>query len=123
MVLCFGADGHFALEMAHQGRCQDGADEHGHSRQGVAEVLASSDADCCGPCVDVSLSSDTMSQPITEVRHSLTASDHLAKVFSAASVEAIVDAKIDQEPPLVLVSGALRTPPALLAQRTIVLRI
>jgi hypothetical protein len=123
MVLCFGADGHFALEMAHQGRCQTTAGTHGHEQQASAEMLSGANADCCGSCVDVSLSSDTMSQPMTEVKHSLTASDHLSNVFSAASVEAIVAPKFDMGLPLVPMRASLRTSPALLVQRTIVLRI
>ena len=123
MVLCFGADGHFALEMAHQGRCQGGAETHGHDRTGAMELVASADSDCCGSCVDVSLSSNEMSQPMTEVKHSLTSSGHLDKVFPAASVEAISAPEFDLGPPVVPMRAALHTSPALLAQRTIVLRI
>ena len=123
MVLCFGADGHFALEMAHEGRCQGAADTHGHDRPAAMQLVASANGDCCGSCVDVSLSSGEMSQPMTEVRHSLTSSDHLDRTFSSASVEAIIDVQVDPGPPLVSMGAALRAPPALLAQRTIILRI
>jgi hypothetical protein len=123
MVLCFGADGHFALEMAHEGRCQGASDRHGHGRPDALELVASAGADCCGSCVDVSLSSDEMSQPMTEVRHSLTASDHLDKVLSAASVEAAIEVQTNPGPLLVSMGAALRASPALLAQRTIILRI
>lgn len=123
MVLCFGADGHFALKMAHQGRCQDTAGTHGHERQTSVEIRSGANADCCGSCVDVPLSSAEMSQPMSEARHSLTAVDHLARVFSAASVEAIIAPEIELSPPMVSMRAVLRTAPALLAQRTIVLRI
>jgi hypothetical protein len=123
MVLCFGADGHFAFEIAHQGRCQSAEGDTGHGRHGVVELAASDSADCCGNCVDVPLSSDTMSQPMTEVRHSLSLTDDLARVFSAASSSVDVDVETGLSAPRVLRSAPLRASPSLLAQRTIILRI
>ena len=123
VVLCFGADGHFALEMEHQGHCHDAEEGHGHGPQTTDQTLASAAADCCESCVDVSLSSDTMSQAVTKEKRSLTASDHLARAFSTVSAEAISAPEIDRSPPRVLMSAAMRASPALLVQRTIVLRI
>ena len=123
IVLCFGADGHFAFEMSHQGRCQDSGDAPGHGRHDVAEMLPSGSADCCGSCVDVSLSSDTMSQPMTEVKHSTSSTDELAGVFSAASFDTGIDVDLSLNVPRVPRCAPLRTSPSLLAQRTIILRV
>ena len=123
VVLCFGSDGHCAFEMSHQGCCQGDADTSGHGRNDVAEMLASSGVDCCGSCVDVSLSSDTMSQPITDVRDSLSSTDHMTGVLSAASFDTGIDVDVSLNAPSVLRCVPLRTSPSLLAQRTIVLRV
>lgn len=123
MVLCIADDWHFAVEPAHQGRCDRAGNSAGRAHGEAALSVASAVMSGVGACVDVSLSSDTMSQPMSLVRHSLTVSDHLAKVFSAASVVAMIVVEIDMGPPLVHMTAPLRTSPALLAQRTIVLRI
>ena len=123
MVLCFGADGHFAFEMSHQGRCQRDADTSGHGRNDIADMLANANSDCCGSCVDVSLSSDTMSQMMTEVRHSTSSTDETAGVLSAASFDTGIDVDVSLNAPSVLRCVPLRTSPSLLAQRTIVLRV
>jgi hypothetical protein len=124
MVLCFGADGHVAFEMAHEGRCQDAADAHGHGPQTIVQIAASASADCCGNCVDVSLSSDTMSQPMPEVRHSSSSKGELAGFFAATSCIAYatsLDAGLST--PRALPSASLRAAQSLLAQRTIILRV
>ena len=123
MVLCFGADGHIAFEMAYQGRCQDAADAPGHGRQTVVQMAASAGADYGGSCVDVLLSSDTMSQPMPEVRHSISSIGELARFFAATSC--ISYASLDSGPSTrrALPSASLRAAQSLLAQRTIILRV
>ena len=123
IVLCFGADGHVSFEISHQGRCQDADDAPGHGRHVVAQMLASSDADGCGPCVDVPLSSDTMSQPMTKVRQSSSSTDEMAGVFSAASFDTGIDVDVSLNAPSVLRCAPRRTSPSFLAQRTIILRV
>lgn len=120
LVLCIGADGHVALEMAHEGRCQDTGDAHGHRHASGLALLSTVDS---GSCVDVPLSSDDMSQPMTEVRHPLTSPNCLAHVFSAATAEAVIDMVADPGPSQIYPGAAMRASPALLSQRTIVLRI
>jgi len=55
-VLCLGDDGHVALEMPHSESCHNG--EHADSHDEAAFVQAVGDS---SHCVDLSLSSDTMS--------------------------------------------------------------
>ena len=54
VVLCVGPDGHIALEPAHEGRCHDSHTTPVHE----TPTLTQGETDCCGDCVDVSLSSD-----------------------------------------------------------------
>jgi len=122
LVLCISPDGHFALEMAHQGHCHDAADVSGHEHQAAAEVLSGVDAGCCD-CVDVSLPSDSMLQPVSEVRHGFWTEIDLGNVLAAPSVDAVVDTAIGPGSPRGPARTPLRASPALLAQRTIVLRI
>ena len=123
MVLCFGADGHFALEMSHQGRCQEAEHAPVHGGHAVAEMFAGTAADCCGDCVDVSLSLDIMARPMSESTRSLSAMDYLARVMTAASPGTAVDCSVNVGMPRVLQHARLRVSPALLAQRTVVLQI
>ena len=123
IVLCIGADGHIAFEAGYQGRCRNAAAAHDHERHGVVEMLAGTDSGCCGDCVDVSFSSQMMSQPRSEVRHGLPKTELLSKLFAASCEETAVDAAIGLGRPLLPGCAAPLASPALLAQRTIVLRI
>jgi hypothetical protein len=64
LVLCVGPNGHISFESAHEGKCHD-ADQR--SGQGPGMVSAEAE-DCCGGCVDVSLSSEYVSPVIKDVR-------------------------------------------------------
>jgi hypothetical protein len=55
-VLCFGTDGHVALEMPHSQSCSNG--KHADKCEGTVFTQAADDEE---HCVDVSLSLDTMS--------------------------------------------------------------
>jgi hypothetical protein len=123
MVLCIGADGHIALEMAHEGRCQDASDAPGHDHPGDLALTAVGGSDCCGDCVDLSLSSDAMSQPMPEVRHRQAPTDELTSILAASFTQAPLGARIGMGPLLLPRCGPPRASPALLAQRTVVLRI
>jgi hypothetical protein len=56
-VLCIGKDGHMALEVAKQGRCGTFSTP-ALSHEQITKALPSTDH--CGPCVDVSLSADSL---------------------------------------------------------------
>ena len=70
-VLCLGADGHMALETAHEVHCLHEGDADSHEHHADDEILAKVHGIFCGPCVDVSLSTDILSQSITQARHVL----------------------------------------------------
>ncbi len=123
MVLCFGADGHFSLEIAHQGRCHDADNARDHGKNVVTELLATAGADCCGSCVDVPLLSDTMSQMIIKVNRSTLSTDEMAGVLQAASFDTGIDIDVNLNALDVLRCAPLRTSPSLIEQRTIVLRV
>lgn len=53
MVLCFGADGHVALEPSHNGSCSTAENEPIHNAHGIAHVTEDDHADCTDNCVDV----------------------------------------------------------------------
>jgi hypothetical protein len=122
LVLCFGADGHVAFEIAHEGHCEDAHQEHGHDEQAGPRLLTGSDPECCPPCTDVPLSSDQMSQAVLKVKHGAGAADEMSKIFEALTIESCL---IWDNP-----SAAVSTPrtapsrasPRLAALRTIVLR-
>jgi len=69
MVLCIDAEGHFALEIAHQGRCRGQVESGNHRRHVGSSLVSSASVACCGDCVDVPLSLDTVSQLVKVVRH------------------------------------------------------
>lgn len=123
MVLCFGADGHFALKMSQHRHCEDTSDARGHGRHGAAEIFKNSSADCCSSCVDVPLSSDTMVLPMSDVRCSTSSAGRMTPVLSTASFDArdLSDRSLTARHALRCVR--LRTSPFLLVLRTIVLRV
>ena len=124
VVLCIGDDGHVALEVVHQGHCQDthGADEHG--QEAVPKQLAGTDARCCPSCVDVPLSSGTMFQFAPEVKRRVSAAHGMANTLTASAATATAGARSNPSPAsFVPPQKPTRASPALLAQRTIVLRI
>ena len=123
MVLCLGADGHFAFEMTHQGHCQDTEGGSDYGRHGVDELAASENADCCGGCVDMSLSSDIMSQSPTQVMHSLSLMNDLSQFFSTAPCRIDMGGETDLSASRALRSASLRVYPSILMLRTIILRI
>jgi hypothetical protein len=123
MVLCIGADGHIALEMAHEGRCQDAADAPGHDHSGDLALMAVGSSDCCGDCVDLSLASDAMSHPMPQLRQGQTPTDALISILAASFTQAPLGTRIDLSPLLLPRCDPSRASPSLLAQRTVVLRI
>lgn len=118
MVLCVGADGHVSLELAHQGRCRDSCASGSRGR--VSEIESNAQRDCCGGCVDVSLSSDTVLQLAKEVRRDRLLSD--TGYRGVGNARAVVGSS-DTACLMVLPGGQPCLSALLLAQRTIVLRI
>ena len=74
-VLCIRADGHLALEIAQNGRCgtlSTPVPPHAHHEhhKHIAQTLPSTDH--CGPCIDVSLSTNNIdNQPLLSAPSSL----------------------------------------------------
>jgi len=121
-VLCIGSDGHWALETAHEGHCHHAEESHEHGHTSPVGLLTEGEDDGCEDCIDVPLSPDTMSQPISQVRHGLSQTKDLDNVLAASSAKALIEPDIRAGPHL----GPALTPippPALLALRTIVLLI
>jgi hypothetical protein len=123
MVLCFADDGHFAIEVAHQDSCPDTAGDSGQERHGLFDRIASASEESRGNCVDLSLSSDTLSQPLSAVNHARSLVDNLARVYAAASDRVDVHVETGLREPCTPRSAPLRASPFLLALRTIVLRV
>jgi hypothetical protein len=123
LVLCVGAGGHVALEIAHGSHCEDAHEGREQDEQGELALTTGTDAQCCPPCVDVPLSSDTMSQPVSEVRRGAGPETSLGKllVASASGVGLAWDRTgVASSVPLPIAS---RASPFLSAHRTIVLRV
>jgi len=123
VVLCVGADGHFALEPAHQGRCQDTADVAEHDHSADASLLSAVDSACSEDCVDVSLLPDTMSQPASKVRHNRSNTDELVNVVAASLMKPFFNAGVYRKPPLKPGKVPLLASSVLQARRTLVLLI
>ena len=63
-VLCFGNDGHVAIELDRDGACDDSGHESSNSQD--CELLESEPHCHCGPCVDIPLSYELVeSRPVT----------------------------------------------------------
>jgi hypothetical protein len=121
VVLCIGADGHFSIESAHEGQCQGEVDSHAHDGHAAVEFVAEADADCCGECTDVPLSSDGELQPARLLRNSYAAGSDLP-VFHHAFSTTAQRVKIGPSAAARSVT-APRVAAVVLAQRTVVLRI
>ena len=68
IVICIGSDGHFAFETAHHGRCPGRPDGEGHAQHEASAPISDAATSCCGDCVDVSLSMDSMSHVAKNMR-------------------------------------------------------
>jgi hypothetical protein len=119
-VLCIRADGHIALEIAQNGRCGTLSTpvpphEHHEHHKHIAQTLPSTDH--CGPCIDVSLSTNNIDdQPLLSAPSSLPKLE--APVLALVTFVVSVSIKSPQTyfvlPPLPLAS-------TLIAFRTVVL--
>ena len=120
VVLCIGEEGHFAVEFAHDGSCGGDDRAHSHGQCTDSRTLSSADMDCCGDCIDIHLSSDAVSRPVTNLRPSISVKSTLAGL---PAVPGYAEAEAGG---VCLVSpraGPLLTHSSVLARRTIVLRI
>lgn len=111
-VLCIGADGHIAVEVAENGRCGSLSTPVPPPREHITKMLPSTDH--CGPCVDVSLSTSNIDdQPLLSAPSSLPKLEApvLALVALAVSVssESPQTYFVLQPPPLASPLIALRT--------------
>ena len=121
MVLCIGADGHISFEWAHQGSCQNSTDPSEHASHFDSEVLPAADAECCGACVDVSLSSEGVAKARKETRrHRFFEATLIAPAPGAGVAFRDSVAPGDNASPSPCARSGLS--PTLLAHRTVVLR-
>ena len=121
VVLCIGADGHFSLESAHEGRCRSAAEAPGHGRHAAVELVAGGVADCCGDCVDVALSSDSLTPLVRDVRDDRRLNDRVFQISADACLTSC-DGSVQTFRPTPRPGSPIRLSASLLAQRTIVLR-
>ena len=122
MVICISEDGHFAMEIAHHGRCDGQAEAPTHGGQPSTATLCIGDSDGGGDCVDLSLPVDSMSHSVTKLRRADTLKGSLSRLPVEARVAA-TDASIRPGAPSVPRSAAQCLSPSLRMQSTIVLRI
>jgi len=124
MVVCFGSDGHIAIEEIGHSHCGDAdTDQHTHEETGAGNTVAiNTVAGDAGGCVDVALVTDDWSNHSAKTRW-LFSSTHSGDTIALPHWLA--------DTPQFNTLGALPQPQApspgtaahLLAQRTIVLRI
>ena len=62
IVLCFGGDGHVAIEASGSEGCSDGLKAASRAASAVAIPISSSH---CGPCVDVALTASSATEGVT----------------------------------------------------------
>ncbi len=62
VVLCFGGDGHVAIEASGLEGCSDGLKAASRTASAVAISISSSH---CGPCVDVALTASSATEGVT----------------------------------------------------------
>ena len=110
-VLCIGADGHIAVEVAQNGRCGS-LSTPVPPREHITKMLPSTDH--CGPCVDVSLSTSNIDdQPLLSAPSSLPKLEApvlaLVALVVAVSIESPQTYFVLQPPPLASTLIALRT--------------
>lgn len=123
LVLCMGADGHIAVEMAHRGRCQGQAERDNHGTHAVPmDVSPTASAAGCGDCIDVALSVENLLRYVKEVRYDRPLKGTVLRSPTAAGIA------LNNSDSGAAGATALRGEPAslqssLLSQRTIVLRI
>jgi hypothetical protein len=124
MVLCVGADGHFAFELPHEGHCQDAEDAHHHHENHNPEQASAEHSACQTDCVDVALSSDTLSRLVKDcgIQSLLEGAAFQPLLVKSAAlfcahIELREAATSGGSPP------SLRLSPNLLAKRTTVLRV
>jgi hypothetical protein len=123
LVLCTGADGHVAIEIAHDGHCGDAHEEHEHPDHGEPTLVISADAQCCPPCDDVPLSSEGMSYIVSKVTRGDAIGSALEEAVAASATEVGLAWHRPGGTSSVSLRTASRASPSLLALRTIVLRI
>jgi len=125
LVLCTGADGHIAIEIAHDGHCGDAHDthEHEHTDHGEPALVVIADVQCCPPCNDVPLTSEGMSYVVSKVTRGDAIGSALQEAFAASATEVGLAWHRTEGASSAPLPAASRASPSLLALRTIVLRI
>ena len=133
LVLCIGADGHISLEPAHEGGCWDdetetvcdtaessAARETGTGRNTGKVLAIDQDIDCCGDCLDVSFSSDTVARLAYKRLDWVKAPLRLLVVGLRAQGVALNTRLHDSR---ALQAARRRVPAHLIGQRSIILRV
>jgi hypothetical protein len=123
MGLCICADGDVALETVCDGTCRDAEEAPYHQQHGECDMRAAACIDSGGDCVYLPLSLDAMLPSLSKGRHSLSAKNLLPRTFQAGGLNDGVDFDVRLNASRVLRRTPLHMSAALLAQRTIVLRI
>jgi hypothetical protein len=70
VVLCFGGDGHVAIEAGGPEGCSDGLKAASRAASAVAILISSSH---CGPCVDVALTASSATEGVTVAKRPVPA--------------------------------------------------
>jgi hypothetical protein len=119
MVLCISNDGHFSLEIGHEGRCRGTHSEDACENHPGVEISAEAGQDCRGDCIDVSLTPEVMSHLDKQVRRG-----PLLKGMTFQPLTGVLPAPdANKFRSRASLREARSGPsPALLAQRTVVLR-
>ena len=111
LVLCIGADGHISLEPAR---------ETGTGRNTGKVLAIDQDIDCCGDCLDVSFSSDTVARLAYKRLDWVKAPLRLLVVGLRAQGVALNTRLHDSR---ALQAARRRVPAHLIGQRSIILRV
>ena len=82
-VLCFGGDGHVAIETVGPRGCAEVGEAEGHSASTVTTAAASSH---CGPCVDVILTASSITEATSAWKRTGAAPAVLSMAVSKPSV-------------------------------------
>lgn len=122
MVVCFGAGDHSAFDKAHGEHFGGIDDVPGSAEHDVSPVAAGAAEDCCGDCIDVWLPPDIVSQFTRLVRQERVPRDTGARPSEDLHG---INGRLGPVAVRTLLRrrGRTRLPAALLAQRTVVLRI
>ncbi len=119
LVMCFGANGHIAVEASQNGRCGRSARSPLQEYNELSSPKAPFPKDHCGPCVDISFSTGSLYEEVVLAQNMASQTEAPAFAASPFSLPASVE---------IATEGLLPLPPpasafALASLRTVVLLI